>query len=137
MTGTPPPTTDAAERFRRTLPGRTLPPDFYADFVQLDDTAMRSLIDASIMSAAERLNRIFKDDTLDDHAAMERMTDEIMGLLRLVARGNMAFAADGIGRIYRVDSPAPTPAEEAAIERRLTAARPLVSLAITQHLEPQ
>lgn len=137
MTGTPPPTDDRAERVRRAFPGRTLPSDYYTDFAQLDDTTMETLIDASIMSAAERLNRIYQDDTIDDATAMERMTDEIMHHLRMISRGFMAFTPDGIGRIYRVDSPRPSPAEEAAMDRRIAAARPLVSLTLAQHLEPQ
>ncbi|MGV8038599.1 MAG: hypothetical protein AB2L07_00445 [Thermoanaerobaculaceae bacterium] len=46
--------------------------------------------------------------------------------LRLVALGCIVFPSDGVGRVVRVDSPGPTPDEEAAIERRLAAIRPMV-----------
>jgi hypothetical protein len=56
------------------------------------------------------------------------------GLLTL---GGIAFAPDGIGRVYRVDSPGATPEEEAAIDHRLAVARPLVFEALQQLVNPQ
>lgn len=137
MPSNPPPTEEQIERLRRAFPGRTLPPEFYADFPRMIDTEMQGLIDAAIMSTAKHLNRIVEDETLDDEEAIEGMIDHVLGYLRLVALGNIAFAPDGLGRVFRVDSPGPTPEEEAAIDRRLAAARPMVLDALRRHADPQ
>ncbi|MGV8038595.1 MAG: hypothetical protein AB2L07_00425 [Thermoanaerobaculaceae bacterium] len=114
------------ERARRLFPGRTLPPGFYADFPALDEVEMRGLVDASIMSTADRLTSILEDESLDDADAIDRMIDHVVDYLRLVALGCVVFPSDGVGRVVRVDSPGPTPEEEAAIERRLAAIRPVI-----------
>lgn len=125
MTDTPTPQ-ELDERARRLFPGRTLPPGFYADFPALNDARMRALVDASIMSTADRLTSMLEDESLDDVDAIERMIDHVVDYLRLVALGCLVFHPDGTDRAYRVDSPGPTPEEEAAIERRLAAIRPMV-----------
>ncbi|MCU0293198.1 MAG: hypothetical protein MUF10_14595 [Thermoanaerobaculaceae bacterium] len=136
MTSHPPPN-EQLDRLRHSFPGRTLPSGFYADFARMSDAEMRGLVDASIISTAKHLNRILEDETLDDEEAIESMIDHVLGYLRLVALGCIAFAPDGIGRVYRVDSPGATPEEEAAIDHRLAAARPSVFEALQQLVNPQ
>lgn len=136
MTSHPPPN-EQLDRLRDSFPGRTLPPDFYADFPRMSDAEMRGLVDASIMSTAKHLHRILEEATLDDEKAIESMIEHVLGYLRLVALGCVAFAPDVIGRVFRVDSPGATPEEEAAIDHRLAAVRPLVFEALQQLVNPQ
>jgi hypothetical protein len=99
-------------------------PDYYADFVNLNDDQMGILINGVIVETEKELNRMLldKERSYTDTEFLEPIKTKLW----LMSRGWLRFGQDGKLYMYKPEGPEPTPEMEQLLDNRLDRAVPQI-----------
>jgi hypothetical protein len=103
-------------------------PDYYGDFLNLNDDQMGGLIGLVILASEKELNRMLLDEEGSyTHSALLK---NIENKLWLISRGWLRFGEDEKLYMFKPDGPEPTPEMEQLLDARLNRAVPQIGLTL-------